>query len=366
MKTITLTILALLLLAACAVEQPVQKIKIGVSVPMTGPATATGEWVRQGYEIALGQLPEDERSSIELVYEDDQCNIDTGMTVARKFVEIDKTKFVLGPLCGVIVKATADYYDSNKIIRMVSGGGFDMYRTMGEYKFAFLGYIEEWMKTLGHYSAEKGIKTVGILYIDDDYGKENSLYFEKYFTEAGGQIIAKEPFARGETDFRTQLIKIKNVNPDAILIGGYGSILVNILKQIDELDLQSVKLSLYNTEDPEIVKSAGNLTEGIIYPMIIDDTESEIKTLFSEKYLEEYGINNVAASAPAFDSFNVLWSAIKKCGEDADCVYNDIHNIKQYSGASGAFSVDEHGVALRNSAIKIVKNGKFVYAEEAK
>ncbi len=371
MKQILIIILALLLLAACVqtgqitTEKTIEKVKIGVSTPMTGPATATGSWIRNGIELALERLPVEDRERIELVYEDDQCNPTTGMTVAHKFVENDNVKFMMGPLCGAVINPTMGYYEEHKIMRMLPGVGLESNIGKGNYYFILLGSVQTLMQRLASFAHKQAIQTVSILYIDDDYGKDNVKWFEKYFTEQGDKIIAKESYVRGDTDFRTQLTKIKAGNPDAVLLVAYGPSLVNTVKQMDELGLKAQKLSLINTEDTEIVKSGGVLVEGIIYPTIIDTTQSDIKTWFAQRYLEKFGAPNEAISASSFDSFNILYSAIKKCNQDVDCVKAEIAKTKDYVGASGTITVDEQGVGIRSPAIKIVKNGKFMYTEES-
>lgn len=363
-KTVlALTVVLLLILTACSTQQE-NTIKIGVSTPHTGPAAATGQWIRNGIELALERLPADEQAKIELVYEDDQCTPTTGLSVARKLVEVDNIKFVIGPLCSEIILAVDDYYDENKVVRMQVGGAIEAFKTKGKYRFAFLGWIQDWMNALAEHLTKNGVKTVGIIYLEDAYGEENVKFFEKHFTSLGGKIVAKERFVRGDSDFRTQLLKIKEKKPDAVFLVAYGPTLANLFKQMNELQIDLTKISLYNTEDPEIVKSAGKLAEGVIYPSIIDSTKSEIKDWYAKKYQEKYGVPNEALSATAFDSFNILWDAIKNCGENSECVHTTIKNTKEFKGASGTFSVDQYGVGLRKPAVKVIKNGKFVFAKE--
>jgi branched-chain amino acid transport system substrate-binding protein len=363
MKRILLSII-LALLIACAPAQeakPDEKIKIGVSTPHTGPAAATGNWIRNGIELALERLSQGDREKIELLYEDDQCNPTTGMNVANKFAEIENIKFMMGPLCGAIVNPTMPYYEEKKILRMLPGVGLESNIGKGDYYFILLGRAESLMKKLADYAYENNIKTVSIIYIDDEYGKDNLKWFEKYFNEIGGKILAKESYVRGDTDFRTQLTKIKQTDPEAIFLISYGPTLVNILKQMKELGIETKKLSLINTEDTEIVKSAQDLTEGILYSSIIDSTESEVKAWFQQRYQEKFGAPPEAVAASSFDSFNVLYFAIRACNQDVECVKQTISQTKDYVGASGTVTLDQQRVGILNPAIKIVKDGKFVF-----
>ncbi len=368
---LNIALIALLLLAACAQTEQItaeksEKIKIGVSTTHTGPAAATGSWIRNGIELALERLPVEDRERIELLYEDDQCNPTTGMNIANKFAEIENIKFMMGPLCGAIINPTMPYYEEHKILRMLPGVGLESNIGKGNYYFILLGSVESLMKKLTQYVYDHKIKTVSILYIDDEYGKDNLKWFVKYFSEKGGKILAKEAYVRGDSDFRTQLAKIKETNPDAVFLVSYGPTLVSVLKQMKELGIETKKLSLINTEDTEIVKSAQDLVEDVTYPSIIDSTTSEVKTWFQQRYLERFGAPSEAIAASSFDSFNVLYSAIKACNQDAECVRQTISQTKDYVGASGTVTLDQQRVGIRNPTIKTIKDGKFVYVEEAK
>jgi len=359
-KTLILSIMALLFLVACA--QPAEKIKIGVTTVLTGPAAASGTWIKNGVELALEKLPEADRANVDVIFEDDQCKADTGLTVAHKFVEIDNLKFVIGPLCGGVATPTMQFYEDNKVLRIMPTLGLESNIGKGKYYFLSLGSGESMMKTLASSAFDSNISTVAVLFDDGDYGRDSLKWFEKYFTEKGGKVVAKEPFVRGTTDFRTQLAKIKVANPDAVFIASFGQTLVNILKQMKELGIETRKLSLINTEDTDVVKSVPDLIEGALYPSVIDSTTSDVKAWFQQRYLEKFGAPPEAIATDSFDALNVLYSAIKSCKQDVECVKQTITQTG-YVGAGGTVSFDQKGVGIRNPVIKTVKNGKFVFVE---
>ncbi len=359
-----LAIIFAMLLVSCAptgkvVDAEPLKIKIGVSLPLTGPAAPTAQWILNGIDLAMERIPENERERIQLIVENDESKPATGLSVAHKFVEIENIKYVIGPLSSAVTVPTAQYYDDNKVLRMHPGAGVESTISQGKYRFFLLGKVEPWMKALAEYSYSHNIRAVSVLYLDDEYGRDNLKWFEHYFK---GKIITKEAFLRGDNDFRTQLLKIKESNPDAVFLVALGPALTNALKQMDELGISKAKLSLINTEDTEIVKAAGSLVEGVIYPTITDQSGSEIRAWFTRRYMEKFNAPHEAVAASSFDSFNILWAAIKKCRNDIECANAEISSTKDYEGASGIISVDEQGVGMRNPAIKTVKNGSFVYA----
>ncbi len=72
-----------------------QPIKIGVILPLTGPAQSAGEAGRKSVELAISNLPENIRKNIQIVYEDDQSDTKLTVTAAQKLIEVDKVKSLI-------------------------------------------------------------------------------------------------------------------------------------------------------------------------------------------------------------------------------------------------------------------------------
>jgi branched-chain amino acid transport system substrate-binding protein len=358
-KTIMCLAILAVMLVSCAPKE-VQPVKIGVSLTLTGPAASTGNWMKNGIELALERLPPEQREKVQVIFEDDQCSPQLGLTIGKKFVEIENTQFMIGPLCGSVVSPTMDYYEQNKVLRMIQGWGLDSYEGKGKYYFVPLGHVKQMMQTIAEYAIVNNYKKVGVIYRDDDYGKDNQKYFEMYFKQNGGSIIASEPYAAGATDFRTQLLKLQQANPDAIFIAARGTDLVNVLKQMDEMKFNVQKFGMYNAQDSDVVKAVGNLADGMIYPHITPTT-SEVRTWYVQRYTEKYGVPPEFISATTFDSFNILLNTIKECNQNVDCVQQKISAIRTYDGASGNFAIDETGFGIRQPAIKTIRDGKFEF-----
>ena len=53
---------------------------------------------------------------------------------------------------------------------------------------------------------------------------------------------------------------------------------------------------------------------------------------------------------------------MKKCEdpEDTICLRDELYKVENYSGLSGIISFDENGDVIKPTAIRTVKNGKFM------
>src|SRR5690606_22833734 len=63
-----------------------------------------------------------------------------------------------------------------------------------------------------------GIKTAAVIHVDDQFGTSVAEYFQSAFKKAGGRIVDVQSNPVGALDLRTQLLKIKSTNPEALVI----------------------------------------------------------------------------------------------------------------------------------------------------
>lgn len=67
-----------------------------------------------------------------------------------------------------------------------------------------------------------GYTKIAVIYNNaDDYSAGMDEAFEARVEEKGGEIVASESFTTGDTDFNTQLTKIKGTDAEALFIPAY-------------------------------------------------------------------------------------------------------------------------------------------------
>ena len=90
-----------------------EPLKIGVSVPLTGSAATLGTDIKNALTFANERYGNHE---YELVFEDDKCSGKEAVTIAQKFVQIDKIHFVLGFPCSGALLSAAPVYEQNRVV----------------------------------------------------------------------------------------------------------------------------------------------------------------------------------------------------------------------------------------------------------
>lgn len=339
-----------------------EKIKVGFIGPFSGDSAVFGSMMQNGLDIALKDLPQSERDRIEIIKEDDQCQGAPGLTAATKLINIDKVKYVIGPLCNESSLSSEKLFEDNKVISLTIGLPSNDIANMGPYHFSFSPEIEYLMITIAQEMINKGHNKVAIIHMDAPFENENYKQFKKHYEGLGGQIVADESATYGTVDFRTQILKFKNANPDSLMLAAHTANLTNILKQLEVQGISTLpKYGIHAAETPDIIQNVANLAEGLVYPYPADRNEVASSKNYYDKYKAIYNFDADPYSSNVYDSLNILIDTVDKCGyNNISCVQNKFSNLKDYHGANGLLSVDNRGVGTYKSImLKIIKNGKF-------
>ncbi len=108
-----------------------------------------------------------------------------------------------------------------------------------------------------------GFENAAILYdVADEYSQGLTEFFEKTFEEKGGTIVAKEAFKFGDVDFRPQLSKIKEANPDVIFMPYFFKEVALSAKQAREVGIEAPLMGGDGWTSEQLLEMAGSAVEG--------------------------------------------------------------------------------------------------------
>lgn len=355
--------LAIVLIVTQTKKEP-GVIKIGVIIPLTGSSAKYGEDIKRGYDLAVEEINEKggiTGRKIKLIYEDDEGKPEKAVAAAQKLIQKEKVIAILGALWSSPTLAVAPIAEKAKVILLSSGSSSPKITYAGDY--IFRNEISD------AYGAEQsailyfnaGFKKIAIIYVNNDYGIGVRDVTIQSYKKLGGEVTTAEAFEQDEKDFRTQLLKIKRTNPDAILIVSYKEAIL-ILKQMKELGIKKQILGTPLFEDLEIIEKAGELAEGAIYTYYgTFDSKSEDKKIkeFVRKFKGKYGVEPEYYAPIGYDAVKILSLSIERGGLKPEQIKDALYHIKNFPGLSGTTSFDQNGDVEKPVILKIVRSGKF-------
>ena len=349
----------------CKKEQPQAKeIKIGAILPLTGSAAPYGENAKRGIELALSKINAAggvRGSRIRILFEDSRTDPKEAVSALNKLYSTHGVRFIIGDINSSGLLAMAPIAEKNKIILLSPGASNPKISDAGEYIFrnwhsdALEGEVDA-----KYAFSRMGWKKAAILYVDAAYGVGLAQTFREVFGKLSGEVVAFETYAQDAIDMRAQISKIMSVKPDGLYLPGWPKEMAVALKQLKELGSKIPILSAQGFDDPSIITLAGNAAEGVIFSVPeTPDPNNEIVKSFNESYRKEYGEEPGVCSASGYDALRIFAHAIDQVGDNVEQVQKILASLKDFPGANGPVSFDEHGDLLKPFIFKEVKGSEF-------
>lgn len=323
-----------------------QTISIGVISPLSGGAAAYGEALKNGFEVAVTEINENggiDGKTLSVVYEDSKCNAKDALTATQKLININQIQYLFGAVCSSEVLGSLPVTEENKIPFFGQGSSPEI-TGKGTY------FLRTWPSDtlisddLAKYIAPR-YKRIAVITEQTDYSLALSKSFSENLAKQGSTILKEEVFNNTKSDFRAQILKIKEVNPDVLFInpqtGQNGAL---IAKQARELGITAQFIAVYFTGD-EYVKSGNAVNGTIIVDFPILDTTRTSAAAFAKKYKDQYGesFNYPFVAAQAYDQLYLLKLSVEQTSEKPEDVVSYLKSMGTYHGTIGDYTFDNNG-----------------------
>ena len=339
-------------------------VRIALTAPLTGNSSQYGESFQNSVELACEQWNAKGGvlgRPIEVVVEDTAGDSAQAATVAQKIVSDDTIFAQIGDFSTACCLAAQPIYANAEMIQLSPTCSAVNFAVGSEWSFECLGTQDVQGEFMAQWAYDNGVRKVAILYLNSDWGISVDEGFAKAFEALGGEILIEEPYNDGETDFSAALTKLRETDPDALYIACYynDGAAINIQRKTLGWDIPVYHPgTVYSTD---FLSIGGDAVEGVytnvgFYP---DDPTPEAETFITE-YNAKYGVDPDYYGACAYDSFNVLMTAIETAGQlDSAQVRDALAATTDFPGVSGNITFDENGDAIKSYIKLTVKDGAY-------
>ncbi len=205
---------------------PAAPIRIGCLLPLTGALMNQGPHVRAGIQLALEHCRyEVAGRKIELIIEDSATDPTTALDKARKLVEKDNVRIVIGPQASHVAQAVQPYFTDRKIICLKSRQFPIPLTAKFPYLFVVDGTHKQTTARMGDYAYNVlGYRTVSTMVADFIAGRDVMGGFTERFVELGGKVVQEQFFPVEAMDFANYLanVNVKEADCVAAWTGGPG------------------------------------------------------------------------------------------------------------------------------------------------
>jgi branched-chain amino acid transport system substrate-binding protein len=213
-------------------------VKLGVINCATGTQAPIGEYISNGYKLALEDLRK-KGIKVELISEDDTGKPQVSMSAMEKLVTRDRVVAVVGPYSSACANAVAKLAEKYKVPLLVPvASKEDITRQNHKFVFRLSATTEDYASILISMAQKLGKpRTMAILNENTDFGTSGAKSARAYAAQAGLQVVAEEAYASGSPDYRSTLAKIKGMKPDLVFMVSYVADGILLMRQAREVGL---------------------------------------------------------------------------------------------------------------------------------
>lgn len=326
------------------------KIKIGWIGALTGDSAPWGKCESQALQMYIDQKNEEGGvlgKQIELVTYDTKGDANESVNAVKRLIAQDKVCAILGPNASAAAIAIKGALNEGKVpdiatvatnpqITVNKDGSLNPYNFRVCFTDPYQGAV-----AAGYAVDELKAETAAILYdVASDYSQGFMEFFIETFEEKGGKIVATEGSKQGDTDFRPQLTKIKNANPDVILLplGTYKEVALSA-NQARELGIDATLFGGDTWPSDKLFEMAGPALEGS-YVVNHFDYNDPAAAEITKMYTDKFGTNAEINAYMVHDAFQLLIAAIEKAGSADSQAITDALTQVSIEGVTGNISLD--------------------------
>ncbi|WP_169569893.1 ABC transporter substrate-binding protein [Sneathiella limimaris] len=342
------------------------KIILGSHQPLSGPVALWGVPVTNGMRMAVEEINAKggiHGRQIELIVEDSAYQQNKAAQAGDKLLRKDKVFALVGALGTPTNMVTMPRALKMSVLNVFPvTAAREMYEPMHPLKFGMFTPYDDQMRAAVKYFVEKdGVKKIGVLYQDDDFGKNVMKGCVEQAEAMGLPEVVKTNFKRGAKDFSSQIAKMKSEGVELVCLGTIIGETIGSMGTAKKIGFDAKFVVSSAGYVPENISLAKGLTEGLYgtgqTPIpYYEDATPEVKA-WMDAYKKRFDKTAVLQSIAGYDLMHVFGIALEKAGKDltAEAVGKAIESIKDYPSIFGSapisFGADDHiGPDERNSA----------------
>src|ERR1700710_828723 len=342
------------------------EIKLGQPVPHSGPGSLYGVLGRVGeaYFQMLNESGGINGRKVTFLTMDDAYSAPKCVEATRRLVEQEEVLALFGSLGTAPQTAVHKYLNSKGVPQLLLNTGASKWNDPKNNKWTMAGlplYPTEARILAKHVVAVKPDAKVGILYQNDDFGRDFLGRFKKVRADAGGkaQVIREQTYDLSEPTVDSQLINLSKSGADVFYNITTGKASSHAIRKVVELGWKPLQLLSAGSTGRSILNAAGfeNAT-GIVairyakevgVPRWEKDPDVMAFEELRKKYLPTIDPDNTIAFA-GYGQVVAMAEILRRCGDDLTranvlkqaTTLNGFHSPYMLDGVNFSYTPDDY------------------------
>jgi branched-chain amino acid transport system substrate-binding protein len=308
------------------------EIKIGQTMPYSGPASAYGVIGRTeaAYFKMINEQGGVNGRKINLLSLDDGYSPPKTVEQVRRLVEEEKVAFLFQTLGTPPNLAIRQYLNDNKVPQLFVATGAAAFSDPEHFPWT-MGYNPNY-RTEAHIYAKAILKTkpdgkIAVLYQNDGFGKDYLIGLKDVLgSDHAGMLVKEASYETSEPTVDSQIVTLQGSGADILIIAATPKFAAQAIRKSFDLGWNATRyLSNVSPSIATVLKPAGlDKSKGLITSGYVKDpTDETLKDdpgvkewrAFCDKYMSQKEFIDVNA-AYAFGAAATMVQVLKQCGAD--------------------------------------------------
>jgi branched-chain amino acid transport system substrate-binding protein len=337
-----------------------EDLKIGTTLSLTGPYATYGRQALQGMQLAIDEINSQGGVSgrqVKLLVDDfGDFDLKRASTATRRFLDVEHVELFF-PLIVEDSEVVVPITSKKPVFSMVVGcGARKCGFNLGGYNVRAPSSHDLIIKRLVDYAVNRNVTHSCIVAAESTYYGAYGDLIEELSNKAGQKVThITVPYSNTE-DFRSIATKFAQSKCDAIYswipIGATGG----FLKRVRETHSKALVFSIVETDDPQILSTAGSAAEGVVFARFSLGDEK-----FQEKYEQKFHEKPSRPAIPSYDGVKLLLELASEVSTNPEALKGAIMKVRNRKSTNGTISYDSEGERLGEEVeLMQIKNGKPV------
>lgn len=349
------------------------EIVVGMSNPLTGPASALGNGIKQGAKVYFDKINAAggvHGRKIRLISYDDGYEPRSTVANTQKLIKDDKVFALFGYVGTPTSKAIMPMIDQEKIIYFGPFTGAEFLRNpLNRYVFNVRSsYFDEAEAQVEYLTKKSGIKEIGLFIQDDAYGLAVKGGVVRALQKRGLTLSGEGRYIRNSVDVAKGLQDVKSAKPKAVSMVGTYMAMANFIKEakVTGFDPLFFNVSFVGTE--ALIQELGGRGDGSMVSQVVpspyDDSLAIVKQYQADMKAAGAGNINYVSLEGYLDAMvfvEILGRAGKNLATDSFIGSAESLNMTE-GGMQFRFTPKNHQ-ALQKVYLTKIANGKAVPVE---
>ncbi len=374
-RNLRLTAVCVALSAVLAAPVPaLADFTVGVSLALTGPGSALGIPVRNGFDLWPTEIGGEK---VKLIILDDAGDPSQATRNARKFATEEKVDVMMGSTQtpgGMAVMTVAEESQTAHL----SFAPIPLTKDRGAWSFVVPQSVALMAGAVVEDIKAKKFKTLGTIGFSDPWGEQWNEALSKGLEGSGVKIVATEKYGRADTSVTGQVLKLVAARPDAILVAGSGTGAALPQTALAERGYKGQVYQTHGAGSPDFLRIAGKSAEKAILPIgpvlvptqLPDSHQSKaVVQTFVKAYREKFGDKSpVVFGAHSYDANLLMQRAVPVALKTAKpgtpefrrALRDALESQKDVAAVNGVYNftkADHYGLDSRGAVMVQVVDG---------